>query len=114
METWTASGNARYEVNSDYQDRLQEGGPIISSVSAKEGLVEIVELAEHPLYIGAQFHPEFLSKPNHPHPLLLGEAQSSPGKVKITTFKSGFGGTKDLQNELAAIFAGNSTTGCFA
>jgi CTP synthase len=62
----------RYEVNSDYQDRLQEGGLVISSVSANEGLVEIVELPNHPFYIGAQFHPEFLSKPNHPHPLFSG------------------------------------------
>jgi len=62
----------RYEVNSDYQDRLIEGGLVISSVSAKEGLVEIIELPEHPFYIGAQFHPEFLSKPNHPHPLFSG------------------------------------------
>ena len=62
----------RYEVNSDYQDRLQEGGLVISSVSANEGLVEIVELPDHPFYIGAQFHPEFLSKPNHPHPLFSG------------------------------------------
>jgi CTP synthase (UTP-ammonia lyase) len=59
----------RYEVISDYQDKLQDGGLIISSVSANEGLVEIIELAKHPFYVGAQFHPEFLSKPNHPHPL---------------------------------------------
>jgi CTP synthase len=59
-------------VNSDYQDKLQECGLVISSVSAKEGLVEIVELADHPFYLGAQFHPEFLSKPNHPHPLFSG------------------------------------------
>jgi CTP synthase len=45
---------------------------VISSVSAKEGLVEIIELPEHPFYIGAQFHPEFLSKPNYPHPLFSG------------------------------------------
>ena len=62
----------RYEFNSDYQERLQEKGLVISSVSAEEGLVEIVELPEHPFYIGAQFHPEFQSKPNHPHPLFAG------------------------------------------
>jgi CTP synthase len=62
----------RYEFNSDYQERLQEKGLVISSVSADEGLVEIVELPEHPFYIGAQFHPEFQSKPNHPHPLFSG------------------------------------------
>jgi CTP synthase len=62
----------RYEFNSDYQDRIQEAGLVISSVSAKEGLVEIIELPKHPFYVGAQFHPEFLSKPNHPHPLFSG------------------------------------------
>ncbi len=62
----------RYEFNSDYQDTLQEAGLTIAAVSAKEGLVEIVEITEHPFYIGAQFHPEFLSKPNAPHPLFAG------------------------------------------
>jgi len=62
----------RYEFNPDYQERLQEAGMVISSVSAKEGLVEIVELPSHPFFLGAQFHPEFQSKPNHPHPLFSG------------------------------------------
>lgn len=62
----------RYEFNSDYQDRLQEAGLVISSVSAEAGLVEIIELPDHPFYIGAQFHPEFQSKPNFPHPLFAG------------------------------------------
>ncbi len=62
----------RYEFNSDYQDQLQEAGLVISSVSADEGLVEIIELPEHPFYIGSQFHPEFQSKPNFPHPLFSG------------------------------------------
>ena len=67
----------RYEFNSDYQDRIQEAGMVISSVSAEEGLVEIVELPEHPFFIGAQFHPEFQSKPNHPHPLFSGFVKAS-------------------------------------
>jgi CTP synthase len=62
----------RYELNPDYQERLEDAGLVISSVSAEEGLVEIVELPEHPFYLGAQFHPEFQSKPNHPHPLFAG------------------------------------------
>jgi CTP synthase len=62
----------RYEFNSDYVDRLQEAGLVIASVSANEGLVEIVEIPEHPFYIAAQFHPEFQSKPNYPHPLFSG------------------------------------------
>ncbi len=62
----------RWEFNSDYQEKLQDAGLVISSVSAKEGLVEIVELPNHPFYLGAQFHPEFQSKPNKPHPLFSG------------------------------------------
>ena len=62
----------RYELNSDYQERLQQAGLVISSVSAKEGLVEIIELPDHPFFIGCQFHPEFQSKPNFPHPLFAG------------------------------------------
>ncbi|MCU0777420.1 MAG: CTP synthase [Akkermansiaceae bacterium] len=62
----------RYEFNSDYQEQLQEAGLVISSVSAEEGLVEIIELPDHPFYVGAQFHPEFQSKPNRPHPLFAG------------------------------------------
>jgi len=62
----------RYEFNSDYQDMLQEKGLSISSVSAKEGLVEIIEIPGHPFYLAAQYHPEFKSKPNKPHPLFSG------------------------------------------
>jgi len=62
----------RYEFNSDYQERLEAAGMVVSSVSAEEGLVEIVEIPDHPYFIGCQFHPEFQSKPNHPHPLFSG------------------------------------------
>ena len=67
----------RWEFNSDYLDRLQEGGLVISSVSANEGLVEIIELPDHLFYIAAQYHPEFLSKPNRPHPLFSGLVAAS-------------------------------------
>jgi len=67
----------RYEFNPAYLDQLSEAGLIISSVSAEEGLVEIIELADHPFYIGAQFHPEFQSKPNRPHPLFSGFIEAS-------------------------------------
>jgi len=62
----------RYEVNQDYQERLQQAGMVISSVSAGHGFVEIIELPNHPFFIGSQFHPEFQSKPNFPHPLFAG------------------------------------------
>ena len=62
----------RYEFNSAYKERLTDNGLVISSVSAKEGLVEIVEVPNHPFFIAAQFHPEFKSKPNQPHPIFAG------------------------------------------
>ena len=71
----------RYEVNSDYQDQLQEAGLVISSVSAKEGLVEIVEIPKHPYFVACQFHPEFLSKPNKPHPLFAGFVKAALDKA---------------------------------
>jgi len=75
----------RYEFNSDYQDLVQEKGLLISSVSAKEGLVEIVEIADHSFFIAAQFHPEFKSKPNHPHPLFAGFVEASLKKSKVSS-----------------------------
>jgi len=71
----------RYEVNSDYQQQLQDAGLVISSVSAEEGLVEIVELPNHPFYVACQFHPEFQSKPNHPHPLFSGFVKAALDKA---------------------------------
>jgi len=62
----------RFEFNPVYREEMESKGLIISAVSSEEGLVEIVELPDHPFYIGAQYHPEFLSKPNHPHPLFAG------------------------------------------
>jgi len=59
----------RFEFNNEYKERLIEAGLIISGTSPDHELVEIVELADHPWYLGCQFHPEFKSKPSKPHPL---------------------------------------------
>jgi len=59
----------RYEFNNAYSDRLQEGGLVISGASPDRELVEIVELKDHPWFLGCQFHPEFKSRPMNPHPL---------------------------------------------
>ena len=59
----------RYEFNMEYRDRLVENGLIISGASPDEELVEIVEIKEHPWFLGCQFHPEFKSRPMTPHPL---------------------------------------------
>ncbi|MDB4566661.1 CTP synthase (glutamine hydrolyzing), partial [Akkermansiaceae bacterium] len=62
----------RWEFNPAYRGKLEGCGLAIASVSKDEGLVEIIEIADHPFFIGAQFHPEFKSKPNQPHPLFSG------------------------------------------
>jgi len=62
----------RYEFNSDYKEKLEEAGLVVAGTSPDGSLVEIIELDNHPFYVGAQFHPEFLSKPNYSHPLFKG------------------------------------------
>jgi CTP synthase len=59
----------RFEVNNAYRGRLTEAGMILSGLSPDEQLVEMVELGDHPWYVGCQFHPEFKSRPTKPHPL---------------------------------------------
>lgn len=59
----------RFEVNNEYRTRLAEAGLIASGVSPDGNLVEIMEIPSHPFFVGVQFHPEFRSRPNRPHPL---------------------------------------------
>jgi CTP synthase len=59
----------RYEFNNNYRQQLEEAGLVVSGTSPDGNLVEIVELADHPWFLGCQFHPEFQSKPMQPHPL---------------------------------------------
>jgi CTP synthase len=59
----------RYEVNNQFCEILKKHGLIISGVNPQSGLVEIIELKNHPFFLATQFHPEFKSRPLHPHPL---------------------------------------------
>jgi len=59
----------RFEFNNDYREQLANLGLIFSGTSPDERLVEIIELKDHPHFIGCQFHPEFKSRPHDPHPL---------------------------------------------
>jgi len=61
----------RFELNNDYRTVLEEHGMRFSGLSPDEHLVEIAELADHPFMLGTQFHPEFLSRPQRPHPLFV-------------------------------------------
>ncbi|MEJ2689244.1 MAG: gamma-glutamyl-gamma-aminobutyrate hydrolase family protein, partial [Deltaproteobacteria bacterium] len=59
----------RFEFNPAFRSQLEESGLIVSGTSPDNSLVEIVELPDHPWFLGCQFHPEFKSKPMRPHPL---------------------------------------------
>ncbi len=59
----------RFEVNNHYRDELEKNGMVLCGVSPDNSLIEIVELKEHPWFLGCQFHPEFKSTPLNPHPL---------------------------------------------
>jgi CTP synthase len=62
----------RYEFNNKYRDIFMKKGMVFSGIYKEKNLVEAVELRNHPYYVAAQFHPEFKSRPNSPHPLFLG------------------------------------------
>jgi CTP synthase len=59
----------RYEVNNDFREALTSHGMLISGASPDRRLVEMIELPQHPYFVGCQFHPEFKSRPQEPHPL---------------------------------------------
>jgi CTP synthase len=61
----------RFELNNAYRDILQKNGMCFSGISPDGRLVEIGEMVDHPFMLGTQFHPEFLSRPNRPHPLFV-------------------------------------------
>lgn len=61
----------RYEFNNAFKEKLEEAGLIMSGASPDGQLVEIVEIADHPWFLGCQFHPEFKSRPMDPHPLFI-------------------------------------------
>jgi len=62
----------RFEVNNRYRPLLEAAGMVLSGQSPDGRLVEIVELAGHPWFVASQFHPEFRSRPDRPHPLFDG------------------------------------------
>lgn len=62
----------RYEFNNDYRELLERHGLCLSGLSPDGRLVETVELTDRAFYVGVQYHPEFKSRPNHPHPLFRG------------------------------------------
>ena len=72
----------RYEFNNDFRDVLTGAGLALSGTSPDGRLVETVELSNPPFHVGVQFHPEFKSRPNRPHPLFVGFIAASLGGRK--------------------------------
>jgi CTP synthase len=80
----------RFELNNAYRDTLAKGGMVFPGVSPDNLLVEIAEIENHPFMVGTQFHPEFLSRPNRPHPLFVGflEATRVHAGLTVKEFES--------------------------
>lgn len=73
----------RFEFNNAYRERLTKAGLILSGLSPDGRLVEIIELKDHPFYVGTQFHPEFKSRPNRPHPLFRDFVAACKDKMNV-------------------------------
>ncbi|NJN75282.1 MAG: CTP synthase [Synechococcaceae cyanobacterium RL_1_2] len=71
----------RYEFNNAYRTQFHEDGYVVSGTSPDGRLVEIIELTAHPFFIASQFHPEFQSRPNNPHPLFLGFIKAASSQL---------------------------------
>lgn len=72
----------RYEVNNDYRQQLLDGGMIFAGTSPDNHIVEMVEIPNHPWFVAGQFHPEFKSRPNRPHPLFDGFVTAAAERMK--------------------------------
>lgn len=84
----------RYEVNNDYREILAKAGLVLSGTSPDDRLVEMIELPEHPYFIGCQFHPEFKSRPRAPHPLFSRFVQAAAkyrDSAGVTQISASFG-----------------------
>jgi len=75
----------RYEFNNTYLNTLQDAGLVIAGRSTDGNLVEVVELADHPWFIGCQFHPEFTSTPRDGHPLFAGFVRAARSRAEKRT-----------------------------
>ena len=95
----------RYEFNNDYIDKLSAAGLNLVGKSADGMLVEVIEVPDHPWFVGCQFHPEFTSTPRYGHPLFTGFIQAanahreqlSLGGDSITAVASGVAAANSAQ-----------------
>lgn len=77
----------RFEFNNHYRAEFEKAGMVFSGLSPDGKLVEISEVQDHPFMVGSQFHPEFLSRPNRPHPLFLGFVRAAAEKAGLSAKK---------------------------
>ena len=66
----------RYEFNNFFRDEFENHGMMIAGTSPDQQLVEAIEAKDHPFFVGVQYHPEFKSRPNRPHPIFEGSLQN--------------------------------------
>ncbi|WJJ95146.1 CTP synthase [Algibacter luteus] len=76
-ESITERHRHRYEFNSDYKKRIEDAGMIATGLNPDTGLVEIIEIPEHPWFVGVQYHPEYKSTVANPHPLFVAFVKAS-------------------------------------
>ncbi len=81
----------RFEFNNDFRKSFQEHGVVFSGLSPDGKLVEIAEIADHPFMLGTQFHPEFLSRPNRPHPLFTAFLKAACERASVPYRKHNLG-----------------------
>ncbi|HTT45328.1 MAG TPA: gamma-glutamyl-gamma-aminobutyrate hydrolase family protein, partial [Thermoplasmata archaeon] len=74
----------RYEINPKYIERLAAQGLVVGGMSV-DGRVEVLEMPKHPYFIGVQYHPEFLSRPETPHPLYLGLVRAALARKEVAS-----------------------------
>ena len=77
----------RYEVNNDYRQKLEDGGLLFAGQSPDCNLIEIIEVPDHPFFVGVQFHPEFKSRPIQGHPLFNAFIEACLGKEDSDKFE---------------------------
>jgi len=85
----------RFEFNNDFRKSFQEHGVVFSGLSPDGKLVEIAEIADHPFMLGTQFHPEFLSRPNRPHPLFTAFLKAACDRAGVPYRKHNLGENKN-------------------
>ena len=84
-ETISERHRHRWEFNNAYREMLGQAGLVLSGLSPNGRLVEIAELRDHPFMLGSQFHPEFKSRPNRPHPLFAAFMAAAVARQEETT-----------------------------